>query len=79
MLTVNEVSQVGGLTLACLDMMRIVHLAASPFFSDFFPFDPVRQTSLLPAEPKDSDRQRPESLARHAAAHKLFFQFTAGG
>ncbi|EAQ85502.1 predicted protein [Chaetomium globosum CBS 148.51] len=47
------------------------------FFGDFFQFDPVLQTSLLlPAAPRDRGGQRPESLAKHLAAHRLFLQFT---
>jgi len=85
MLIVDEISQVGGLTLASVDSrLRLYRDDARPFggipivivFGDFFQFDPVRQTSLLLAEPKDRERQRPESLAKHIAAHKLFLQFT---
>lgn len=47
------------------------------FFGDFFQFDPIRQTSLLLPEPKDSNRQRPESLVKYLIAYKLFLQFTA--
>ena len=43
---------------------------------DFFQYDPVRQTSLLLAEPRDGGGQRPESSAKHLAAHRLFLQFT---
>ncbi|MBE3048861.1 hypothetical protein IMZ48_41460 [Candidatus Bathyarchaeota archaeon] len=45
-------------------------------FGDFFQFDPVRQTSLLLPKPRDYERQSPESVAKHVAAHKLFLQFT---
>ena len=86
MLVVDEISQVGGLTLASVDSRLRVYRddAHRPFggipivifFGDFFQFDPVRQTSLLLSEPRDSDKQRPESLAKHVAAHKLFLQFT---
>jgi len=87
MLVVNEISQVGGLTLASVDSRLRLYRddAHRPFggipivilFGDFFQFDPVRQTSLLLPEPKDYGRQRPESLAKHIAAHKLFLRFTA--
>ncbi|EAQ83552.1 predicted protein [Chaetomium globosum CBS 148.51] len=46
------------------------------FFGDFFQFDPVLQTSLLLPAPRDHGGQRPESLAKHLAAHRLFLQFT---
>ncbi|EAQ88598.1 predicted protein [Chaetomium globosum CBS 148.51] len=46
------------------------------FFGDFFQFDPVLQTSLLLPAPRDRGGQRPESLAKHLAAHRLFRQFT---
>ncbi|EAQ90120.1 predicted protein [Chaetomium globosum CBS 148.51] len=46
------------------------------FFGDFFQFDPVLQTSLLLPAPRDRGGQRPESLAKHLAAHRLFLQFT---
>jgi hypothetical protein len=46
------------------------------FFGDFFQFDPVRQLSLLLPEPRDGGARKPESLAKHLAAHKLFLQFT---
>ncbi|RXG41776.1 hypothetical protein VDGE_30528 [Verticillium dahliae] len=86
MLVVDEISQVGGLTLASVDSRLRLNRedAQRPFggipivlfFGDFFQFDPVRQTSLLLAEPKGGDRLRPESLAKHVAAHRLFLQFT---
>jgi hypothetical protein len=86
MLIVDEISQVGGLTLASVDRRLRMYRddACRPFggipivifFGDFFQFDPVMQTSLLLPVPKDHDRQRPESLAKHLAAHKLFLQFT---
>jgi hypothetical protein len=47
------------------------------FFGDFFQFDPVLQTSLLLPMPRDRGGQKPESAARHLAAHKLFLRFTA--
>ncbi|KAK3358124.1 hypothetical protein B0T25DRAFT_590134 [Lasiosphaeria hispida] len=34
------------------------------------------ETSLLLPEPKDGNKQKPESLARYIIAHKLFLQFT---
>ncbi|EAQ87477.1 predicted protein [Chaetomium globosum CBS 148.51] len=46
------------------------------FFGDFFQFDPVLQTSLLLPAPRDRGGQRPESLPKHLAAHRLFLQFT---
>ncbi|EAQ86138.1 predicted protein [Chaetomium globosum CBS 148.51] len=46
------------------------------FFGDFFQFDPVLQTSLLLPAPRDRGGQRPESLVKHLAAHRLFLQFT---
>ncbi|KAG7000807.1 ATP-dependent DNA helicase PIF1 [Fusarium oxysporum f. sp. conglutinans] len=86
MLIVDEISQVGGLTLASVDSRLRLYRddAHRPFggipivifFGDFFQFDPVRQTSLLLSEPREHSRQRPESLAKHVAAHKLFLQFT---
>ena len=86
MLIVDEISQVGGLTLASVDSrLRLyredTHRAFGGipiviFFGDFFQFDPVLQTSLLLPGPKESDRQKPENLAKHLAAHKLFLQFT---
>jgi len=86
MLIVDEISQVGGLTLAAVDgrlrQYRDDHhrpfggIPMVMFFGDFFQFDPVRQTSLLLPEPRDGGAQRPESLAKHLAAHKLFLQFT---
>jgi hypothetical protein len=86
MLIVDEISQVGGLTLAAVDS-RLRQYRDDPhrpfggipivmFFGDFFQFDPVRQTSLLLLEPRDGGARRPESLAKHLAAHKLFLQFT---
>ncbi|KAK4118192.1 hypothetical protein N657DRAFT_716165 [Parathielavia appendiculata] len=45
--------------------------------SDFFQFDPVLQTSLLLPMPRHRSGQRPESLERHLAAHKVFLQFTS--
>jgi hypothetical protein len=45
------------------------------FFGDFFQFDPVLQTSLLLPMPRDRGGQRPESSAKHLAAHKLFLRF----
>ncbi|KNB04282.1 hypothetical protein FOXG_22453 [Fusarium oxysporum f. sp. lycopersici 4287] len=86
MLIVDEISQVGGLTLASVDSRLRLYRddAHRPFggipivifFGDFFQFDPVRQTSLLLSEPREHSKQRPESLAKHVAAHKLFLQFT---
>jgi hypothetical protein len=86
MLIVDEISQVGGLTLASVDRrLRMYRDDASRpfggtpiviFFGDFFQFEPVMQTSLLLSVPRDHDRQKPESLAKHLAAHKLFLQFT---
>ncbi|KAL2015898.1 hypothetical protein VTK56DRAFT_4645 [Thermocarpiscus australiensis] len=74
MLIVDEISQVGGLTLAAVDgrlrQYREDHhrpggIPMVIFFGDFFQFDPVRQTSLLLPEPRDG-----------GGAHKLFLQFT---
>jgi hypothetical protein len=86
MLIVDEISQVGGLTLAAVDS-RLRQYRDDPhrpfggipivmFFGDFFQFDPVMQTSLLLPMPRHHRRQGPESLAKHLAAHKLFLQFT---
>jgi hypothetical protein len=86
MLIVDEISQVGGLTLAAVDS-RLRQYRDDPhrpfggipmimFFGDFFQSDPVLQTSLLLPVPRDRDRQKPESLTKHLAAHKLFLQFT---
>ncbi len=62
MLIVDEISQVGGLTLASVDnRLRLCRDDPPPvrrysyrhFFGDFFQFDPVRQTSsLTPRAPK---------------------------
>ncbi|EAQ93239.1 predicted protein [Chaetomium globosum CBS 148.51] len=86
MLIVDEISQVGGLTLAALDgrLRQYRDDQHRPFggipmvmsFGDFFQFDPVLQTSLLLPRPRDRSGQRPESSAKHLAAHKLFLQFT---
>ncbi|KAL2125746.1 hypothetical protein VTI74DRAFT_2875 [Chaetomium olivicolor] len=86
MLIVDGISQVGGLTLAALDSRLRQYrddqrrpfggIPIVMFFGDFFQFDPVRQTSLLFPEPGDGGAQRPESLAKHLAAYKLFFQCT---
>ncbi|KAK8093142.1 uncharacterized protein PG998_014543 [Apiospora kogelbergensis] len=86
MLVVDEISQVGGLTLASVDnrMQQYRDDARRPFggipivvlFGDFYQFDPVQQTSLLLPRPRGySDRSNPESVAKHLAAHKLFLQF----
>ncbi len=85
MLIIDEISQVGGLTLAAVDSRLRVYredphrpfggIPMVMFFGDFFQFDPVLQTSLLLPTPKDRSGQRPESLAKHLAAHKLFLQF----
>jgi hypothetical protein len=85
MLIIDEISQVGGLTLAAVDS-RLKLYREDPhrpfggipmvmFFGDFFQFDPVLQTSLLLPEPRDRGSQKPESLAKHLAAHKLFLLF----
>jgi hypothetical protein len=86
MLVVDEISQVGGLTLAALDsrLRQYRDDQHRPFggipivmiCDDFFQFDPVRQTSLLLPEPRERGGQRPESLAKHLAAHRLFLQFS---
>jgi hypothetical protein len=86
MLIVDEISQVGGLTLAAVDS-RLRQYRDDPhrpfggipmvmFFGDFFQFDPVLQTSLLLPEPREGGARKPESSAKHLAAHKLFLQFT---
>jgi hypothetical protein len=87
MLVVDEISQVGGLTLTAVDsrLKQYRDDQHRPFggipivmiFGDFFQFDPVRQTSLLLPEPKDRRGQRPENLVQHLAAHRLFLQFTS--
>ncbi|EAQ85212.1 hypothetical protein CHGG_09226 [Chaetomium globosum CBS 148.51] len=87
MLIVDEISQVGGLTLAAVDNRLRQYredqyrpfggIPMVLFFGDFFQFDPVLQTSLLLPMPRDRGGQRPEGAARHLAAHKLFLQFTA--
>lgn len=46
------------------------------FFGDFFQLDPVLQTSLLLPRPEDYHRQKPEIVAKHVKAYKLFLQFT---
>jgi hypothetical protein len=85
MLVVDEISQVGGLTLAAVDS-RLRQYRDDPhrpfggipmvmFFGDFFQLDPVLQTSLLLPVPEDGGGQKPESLAKHLAAHKLFLLF----
>ncbi len=62
-LIIDEISQVGGLTLAAVDS-RLKLYREDPhrpfggipmvmFFGDFFQFDPVLQTSLLLPEPRD--------------------------
>ncbi|EAQ84297.1 predicted protein [Chaetomium globosum CBS 148.51] len=86
MLVIDEISQVGGLTLAAVDsrlkQYRDDHhrpfggIPMVMFFGDFFQFDPVLQTSLLLPTPRDPGGQRPDSSAKHLAAHKLFLQFT---
>jgi hypothetical protein len=86
MLIVDEISQVGGLLLAEVDSRLRQYrddqhrpfggIPMVMFFGDFFQFDPVRQTSLLLAKPRDGDGQRRDKLAEHLAAHKLFLQFT---
>jgi hypothetical protein len=86
MLIVDEISQVGGLTLAAVDSRLRQYrddqhrafggILIVMFFGDFFQFDPVRQTSLLLPEPRDGGARRPESLAKHLAAHKLFLQYS---
>ncbi|KAL2015356.1 hypothetical protein VTK56DRAFT_5774 [Thermocarpiscus australiensis] len=85
MLIVDEISQVGGFTLAAVDSrLRIYRddlhrpfggMPMIVFFGNFFQFDPVLQTSLLLPEPRDRGGQRPESLAKHLAAQNLFLQF----
>jgi hypothetical protein len=85
MLIIDEISQVGGLTLAAVDSrLRLYRddphrpfggIPMVMFFGDFFQFDPVLQTSLLLPEPRGRSGQRSESLAKHLAAHKLFLQF----
>ncbi|EAQ89249.1 hypothetical protein CHGG_05868 [Chaetomium globosum CBS 148.51] len=90
MLIVDEISRVGGLTLAALgsrlrqyrdDQHRpfggMIGIPMVMFSGDLFQFDPALQTSLLLPTPRDRGGQRPESTARHLAAHKLFLQFTA--
>ena len=86
MLIVDEISQVGGLTLAAVDNRLRQYrddmhrpfggIPIVIFFGDFFQFDPVKQTSLLLPAPRNSSGQRPESLVKHITAHKLFLQFT---
>jgi hypothetical protein len=86
MLIIDEISQVGGLTLAAVDSRLRQYrddlhrpfggIPMIMFFGDFFQFDPVLQTSLLLPVPRDRDGQKPESLTKHLAARKLFLQFT---
>jgi hypothetical protein len=86
MLIVDDISQVGGLTLAAVDSRLRQYrddqhrpfggLPIVMFFGDFFQFDPVLQTSLLLPVPRDRSGQRPENSAKHLAAHRLFLQFT---
>ncbi len=86
MLIVDEISQVGGLTLAAVESrLRLYRddphrpfggIPMVMFFGDFFQFDPVLQTSLLLPQPRDRSGQRQESLVKHLAAHKLFLSFT---
>ncbi|EAQ83485.1 predicted protein [Chaetomium globosum CBS 148.51] len=85
MLVIDEISQVGGLTLAAVDSRLKQYrddqhrpfggIPMVMFFGDFFQFDPVLQTSLLLPTPRDPGGQRPDSSAKHLAAHKLFLQF----
>ncbi|KAK6857724.1 hypothetical protein PG995_005423 [Apiospora arundinis] len=86
MLIVDEISQVGGLTLASVDnrLRQYRDDAQRPFggisivvvFGDIYQFDPVQQTSLLLPGPRGySDRSNPDSMAKHLAAYKLFLQF----
>ncbi|KAK8118347.1 uncharacterized protein PG998_002973 [Apiospora kogelbergensis] len=85
-LAVDEISQVGGLTLASVDnrLRRYRDDAQRPFggipivllFGDFYQFDPVQQTSLLLPKPRGhTNSGRPDSAAKHLMAHKLFLQF----
>jgi hypothetical protein len=85
MLIFDEISQVGGLMLAAVDS-RLKLYREDPyrpfggipmvlFCGDFFRFDPVLQTSLLLPKPRNRGGQKPESLAKHLAAYKLFLQF----
>jgi hypothetical protein len=86
MLIVDEISQVGGLMLAAVDSRLWQYrddqhrpfggIPMVMFFGDFFQFDPVLQTSLVLPMPRDGGGQRPESSAKHLAAHRLFLQFT---
>ncbi|EAQ88761.1 hypothetical protein CHGG_05380 [Chaetomium globosum CBS 148.51] len=81
-----NIAQVGGLTLAAVDSRLKQYtddqhrpfggIPMVMFFGDFFQFDPVLQTSLLLPTPRDPGGQRPDSSAKHLAAHKLFLQFT---
>jgi len=85
-LIIDEISQVGGLTLASVNSrLRLYRddahrpfggIPIIMFFSDFFQFDPVRQTSILLPSPKDYSSQKPESIAKYIATHKLFLRFT---
>ena len=66
MLIVDEISQVGGLTMVSVDscLRQYRDDAHCPFggipivifFGDFFQFDLVRQTSLLLPEPREYSR-----------------------
>lgn len=85
-LIVDEISQVGGLTLAAVNsrLRQYRDDQYRPFggipilmlFGDFFEFNPVLQASLLLPMLRHRGGQKPESLAKHLAAHKLFLQFT---
>jgi len=85
-LIVDKINQINKLTLVSINSRLKLYkdniyrpfseIPIVIFFGDFFQFDPVKQISLLLAKPKDSNSQRPENLAKHIAAYKLFFQFT---
>ncbi|KAK8013524.1 hypothetical protein PG991_009117 [Apiospora marii] len=78
MLSIDEISQVGGLTLASVDSRLRQHsddprrlfgdISIVLISGDVIQFDPVKQTNFLLV--------RPENLTRHIATRRLFQQFT---
>ncbi|KAK7928542.1 hypothetical protein PG985_005540 [Apiospora marii] len=85
MLIMDEISQVGGLTLAAVDSRLRQYPADSRrpfggipiviFFGDFYQFEPVQQTSLLLPRPRRHSNANPYSQGKHLMAHKIFVQF----
>jgi hypothetical protein len=81
MLIVDEISQVGGLTLAAVDSrLKLYRDPHRPFGGShghvlrrLLPVRPVLQTSLLLPSQRPADRDR--RAGKHLAVHKLFLQF----